>query len=69
MGRAGHHIPDVTPHEKSAKVRIRGLERMAFGIRYAFLLVAESTLYTFSDTMIPYRTESAHFFGAYELSN
>ena len=28
-----------------------------------------STLYTFWDSMIPYRTESVHLFGAYELSN
>ena len=28
-----------------------------------------STLYAFGDKIIPYRTDSVHFFGAYELSN
>ena len=28
-----------------------------------------STLYTFWDTIIPYRAESVHFSGAYELNN
>ena len=39
------------------------------GLARGLLLVAECTLYTFWDTIIPYRTESVHFLGAYELSN
>ena len=31
--------------------------------------LSEHTLHTSWDTSIPYRAESVHFFGAYELSN
>ena len=39
------------------------------GLGYGVLSSYLCTLHTFWDTIIPYRTESVVFFGAYELSN